>query len=111
MTVTNQNCICKEIKTRLKSWNACCHSVQNILSSHLLSENIKTKIYKSVILPIVSCECGTWLPAQSVEHRLKVPENGMLRIFGPKRKEVTRGWRTLHNEGLHNLYLLPGLVE
>ena len=57
MTITNQNSIQEEIKSRLKSGNACCHSVQHILSSSLLSKNIKIKKYKSIILPVVSYGC------------------------------------------------------
>jgi hypothetical protein len=45
-TLTNQNSIQEEIKSRLKSGNACYHSVQNLLSSSLLSKNLKIKIYK-----------------------------------------------------------------
>jgi hypothetical protein len=46
------------------------------------------------------------------EHRLRVFENWMLRrIFGPKRDEVTGGWRKLHNEELHNLYSLPSIIR
>jgi hypothetical protein len=52
-TVTNQNCIRGEIKRRFNSGNACYHSVQSLLSSHLLSENVKTRIYKNIILPVV----------------------------------------------------------
>ena len=52
-TLTNQNCIQKEIKSRLKSGNACYHSVQNLLSSSVLSKNLKIKIYTTVILPVV----------------------------------------------------------
>jgi hypothetical protein len=48
MTVTNQNLIHKEIKRRLISVSACCHSVQNLLSSHLLSKNVKIRIYKTL---------------------------------------------------------------
>jgi hypothetical protein len=45
------------------------------------------------------------------EHKLRVPENGVLRrIFGPKRDEVTGGLRKLHNEELHNLYSLPSII-
>jgi hypothetical protein len=51
MTVTDQNCIHEEIKSRLNSGNACHHSVWNILSSYLLSKNLKIKIYRSIILP------------------------------------------------------------
>jgi len=52
-TITNQSSIWEEIKSRLRSGNACCHSVQNILSSHLLSKNTKIKIYRTKILPAV----------------------------------------------------------
>jgi len=50
-TSTNQNSIQEEIKSRLKSGNTCYHSVQNLLSSSLLSKNLK--IYKIIILPVV----------------------------------------------------------
>ena len=53
-TLTNQNSIAEEIKSRLKSGNACYHSVQNFLSSRLLSTNLKIKIYRTTILPVVS---------------------------------------------------------
>jgi len=51
--VTNQSCIHREIKSRLKSRSACWHSMQNFLSSRLLSKNIKIKIYRTIILPFV----------------------------------------------------------
>ena len=50
---TNQNSIQEEIKSRLKLVNACHHSVQNLLSSSLLSKNLKIKIYRTIILPVV----------------------------------------------------------
>jgi hypothetical protein len=53
MTVTNQRLIQEEIKRRLNSGNACYHSVHNLLSSHLLSKNIKFRIYKTIILSLV----------------------------------------------------------
>jgi hypothetical protein len=52
-TLTDQNCIREEIKSRLNSGNACYHSVQSLLSSHLLSRNVKVKTYKIIILPVV----------------------------------------------------------
>jgi hypothetical protein len=52
-TVTNQNFIQEEIKSRLDSGNACYHSVQNILSSRLLSKNLKIRIYETIIWPVV----------------------------------------------------------
>ena len=51
-TLTNQYSIAEEIKSRLRSGNACYHSVQNLLSSSLLSKNLKIKIYRTIILPV-----------------------------------------------------------
>jgi hypothetical protein len=45
------------------------------------------------------------------EQRLRVFENRVLRIFGPKRDEVTGGWRKLRNEELHNLYSSPSIIR
>jgi hypothetical protein len=58
-TVTNQNLIQEEIKRRLNSGNACYHSVQNLLSSCLLSKNLKIRIYRTIILPVVLYGCET----------------------------------------------------
>jgi hypothetical protein len=56
-TVTNQNLIQEEIKRKLNSGNACCHVVQNHLSSRLLSKKVKIRIYKTIILPVVLYGC------------------------------------------------------
>ena len=86
----NQNSNEEEIKSRLKSGNACYHSVQNLLSSSLLSKNIKFKIYRTIIFHFVLYGHGTWLLILKEECRLRVSENRVLRrIFGPKRDEVT----------------------
>ena len=88
--LTNQNSIQEEIKSRLKSDNACCHSAQNLLSSSLLSKNLKIKIYRTIILPVVLYGCETWLLSLREERRLRIFENRVLRrIFGSKRDEVT----------------------
>jgi sorting nexin-29 len=58
-TVTNQNLIQEEIKRRLNSGNACYHSIQNLLLSRLLSKNLKIRIYKTIILPLVLYGCET----------------------------------------------------
>jgi hypothetical protein len=93
-TVTNQNLIQEEIKKRLNSGNACYHLVQSLLSSCLLSKNLKIIIYKTIILPVVLYGCETWSLTLKEEHRLRVFENRVLRrIFGPKRDEVTGEWR------------------
>ena len=56
-TLTNQNSIQEEIKSTMMSGNACYHLVQNLSSSSLLSKNIKTKIYRTIILPVVLYGC------------------------------------------------------
>jgi hypothetical protein len=57
---TDQNSIQKEIKSRLKLGNACYHLVQKLLSSRLLSKNLKIKVYRTIILPVVLYGCETW---------------------------------------------------
>jgi hypothetical protein len=58
--ITNENLIQEKIKRRLNSGNACYHSVQNLLPSRLLSKNIKIRIYKTIILPVVLHGDETW---------------------------------------------------
>jgi hypothetical protein len=58
--VTHHNSIRKEIKGRLKFGNVCYLSVQNLLSSTLLSKNAKIMIYRTVMLPAVSYGCENW---------------------------------------------------
>jgi hypothetical protein len=75
------------------------------MRSRLLSKNVKIKIYKTIILPVVLYGCETWSLTLREEHKLRVFESRVLRrIFGPKRDGVTGGWRKLHNEELHDLY-------
>ena len=89
-TLTKQNYVQEEIKSRLKSGNACYH----LLSSSLLSKNLKIKIYRTIILRIVLYGCETWSLTLREEHRLKVFEHRVLRrIFGPMKDEVTGEWR------------------
>jgi hypothetical protein len=88
MTATNQNLIHEKIKRRLNSGNACYHSVQNLLSSHLLSENIKIVIHKTIILPVVLHECETWTLTLSEEYILRVSNDRVLRRSGLKRDEM-----------------------
>jgi hypothetical protein len=79
--------------------------VQNLLSSSLLSKNIKIKIYRTVILPVVLYGCEIWSLTLRDEYILRVFENRVLRgIFGPKSDKVTGEWRRLHNEELYDMY-------
>jgi hypothetical protein len=102
----------EEIKSRLKSGNACYHSVQNILASRLLSKNTKIRVYRTTILPVVLYGCETWSLTLREEQRLRVFENRVLRsIFVPKRDEATGEWRRLHNEELNDLYSSPNIIQ
>ena len=110
--LTNQYSIQEEIKSRVKLGNTCYYSVQNLFSSSLLSKNLKIKLYRTIILPVVLYRCETWSPTLREERRLRVFENRVLRrIVGPKRDKVTGEWRKLHNEELRDLYSLPNIVR
>jgi len=110
--LTNQNSIAEKIKSRLRSGNACYHSVQNLLSSRLLYKNLKIKIYRTIILPVVLYGCETWSLTLREERKLRVFENMVLRrISGPRMDEVTGKWRRLHNEELNDLYSSPNIVR
>ena len=79
--------------------------MQNLLSSSLLSKNVKITIYRNIILRVVLYGYETWSLTMGAKRRLRVFENRLLRgIFGPKRDEVTGKWRKLHNEELSDLY-------
>jgi hypothetical protein len=78
------------------------------MPSHLLSRNVKVKIYKTIILPVVLYGYETWSLTLREEHRLRVFENRVLiRIFGPR---VTGEWRKLHSEELPILYSSPNII-
>ena len=86
--------------------------MQNLWSSSLLSKNLKIKIYRNIILPVVLYGCETWSLTLREERRLRLFENRVLRrIFEPKRNKVTGVWRKLHNEELNDLYSSPNTVR
>jgi hypothetical protein len=103
-TVTNKNLFHEEIKRRLSSGNAYCHSVQSQKSKN---ENIHDKNFACVLYV-----CETWSLTLWDEHTLRVLENKVLRkIYGPKWDELTGGWRKLHNEELCSLYSSPSIIR
>jgi hypothetical protein len=107
-TITNQSLIQEENKMRLISGNVCYLSVQNLLSSRLLSKNRKIGVYKTMFLSLVLYGFETWSLTVREGHRLRAFENRVLRrIYGPKRDELAGSWRKLHNEELRNLYSSP----
>jgi hypothetical protein len=85
MKLTKQNLIQEEIKRRMNSGNICYHLVQNLQFFRLLSKNVKVRIYKTVILPVVLCGCETWSVTLREEHKM------IRKILGPKRDEVMGG--------------------
>jgi hypothetical protein len=95
-----------EIQEEIDSGNACYRSTQNLLTSPLF-KYVKNSIRKTLILPVILYGCENSSLTVREERRLRVFEDRVLRrIFGPKRDEVTGGWRKLHNEELHNLPLV-----
>ena len=79
-----------------------CTSVCMYVCIYVLPKNLKIKIYRTVILPVVLYGCETWSLTLREEHRLRVSENRVLRrILGPKRDEE---WRKLHNEEPNDMY-------
>jgi hypothetical protein len=80
-----------------------------VFPSHI-KKNLKIKIYKTVILPVVLYGCKIWSLTLREEQRLRDSENRVLRIFGPKREE-DGSWRRLHNDELHSLCSSPNIVR
>ena len=86
--------------------------MQNLLSSTLLSKNIKIKIYRTIVLPVVLYGRETWSLRFREERRLRVFQKRVLRILlGPKKFEVTREWKRLQNEEVNDLYSSPNIVR
>jgi len=84
--------------------------VQNLLSSRFQSKNLKIKIYRTIILPVVLYGCETWWLTLREERKLRVFKSMLLRIFVPRRQEVTGECRRLLNEELSDLYSSPNIM-
>jgi hypothetical protein len=76
-------------------------------------KNLKIRIYKTIILPVVLYGCDSWSLILREEHRLRVFENRVLRrIFGPKKDEVVGEWRkNCITVMIHDLYSLPSIIR
>jgi hypothetical protein len=87
--LTSQNIVYEKIKSRLTPGNSYYSSVQKRSSSRLLSKNIKIKIYRTIILPVVLCGCKIWSLTLWEEHRMRVFEDrGLRKVFGSQRDKV-----------------------
>ena len=88
-------------------YSLCC-----LVSTGVLSKNLKIKIYRTIILPDIMYGCENWSLTYREERRLRVFENTVLRrILGPKRDEVTGEWRKLGNEVLNDRYSSPKILR
>jgi hypothetical protein len=75
-------------------------------------KNVKIRIYRTIILPVVLYGCEARSLILREKHKLRVFENRVLRrIFGAKRDGVMGGWRKLHNKELHDLYSTPSIIR
>jgi hypothetical protein len=82
------------------------------MSSHLLSKNLKIRMYKTITLSLILYGCESWSLTLRGKHRLSVFEIKVLRrTFGPKSADLAADWRKLHNEELHNLFPLLGIIR
>jgi len=108
--LTSDNNNKTEINRRLHAGNGCYYATNTLLKSRLLSRNTKVRIYKTIIKPVFTYGCETWVLTKGEENKFKVFENKVIRkIYGPKKDEETGGLRKLHNDELHALYGSPNI--
>ena len=112
ITLIKQYSIQEEIKSTMKSVNACYYLVLNVVPYILLSKNIKIKIYRTIILPVVLYGCETWSLTMREQCRVRVLENRVLRrIFGCRRDKIKGGCRKSFNKELNDLYCSPHIIQ
>jgi hypothetical protein len=110
--LTDQNCINEEIESKLNTGNVCYYSVQSLLTSCQVFRDVKFKLHKTTILPVVLYGCGTRFLKIRDENRPSVFEKRVLRrIFRRKKVEVTGEWRKFHSGELHNLFSSPDTIS
>ena len=111
-TLTNQNSIPEEIKSRLRSWNVCYHSVQNLFVFQVAIQKFKVQDIWNHNFASCLYGCKNWSLKLWEERKLRVFENKVLRrIFRLRRDEVTGEWMRLHNEEINDLYCSPNIVR
>jgi hypothetical protein len=111
--VTNKILIQEEIKWRLNSGNVCYHSVRNLLSSRFLSKNIKMKIYRTIILPVLlyGCDTRSFTLRETIDWGCLRTGCGGEYLDRRDMKWLKVFFRKLHNEELHHLYSTPSIIR
>ena len=110
--ITQQNEIGTEIKARLQAANKCYFGLTKLLKSRVISKNLKSQIYQTLIKPVVTYGSETWTMRKNDENALLVFERKVLRkIYGPCKDEHTGEWRIRKNKELQDLYQRPSIKE
>jgi hypothetical protein len=101
--MTTDNVVTKEIQARLKAGNRCYYALQAVLKSRRISRKVKLNIYKTIIRPIVTYACETWVLTRKDELTILIWEREVLRrIFGPVCERECYRMRT--NEEVYRIY-------
>jgi len=102
-TVNGNNSIEEEIKRRVSLGNKALYANQGLLKSKLLTKNSKLRMYRTLVRPVVTYACETWVLKENIKTKLKVLERKVLRrIYGPT-KQKDGIWRIKSNEKLNRL--------
>lgn len=101
-----------KIKSGLQSGNKCYYGLSNLLNARMISKNLKIKLYRTLIHPVVMYSCDVWTLRKSDQNRLLIFEKKIFRrIFGPCISETMGEWRTRKNEELKQLNQMPGIIR